>query len=258
MTLQPHAEPFRADGGRLGVLLSHGFTGSPRSIRPWAQALATAGWSVRVPRLPGHGTTWQELQRTPWEDWYAELDRSLTELRRECDAVAVGGLSMGGCLALRLAQERPDDVMALMLVNPSVASSNRQLLAVPLLKHVVASRPGIGNDIRKPGVSEGAYDRVPLKALASMMQLWGVVRADLATVTAPVLLLRSAVDHVVDPSSARIIREGVSSAVVREVVLQDSYHVATLDNDAPLIAAQSLDFLAEHVGAPSGEVAREL
>lgn len=258
MTVQPQAGPFRADGGRFGVLLSHGFTGSPVSMRPWGQALATAGWSVRIPRLPGHGTTWQELQRTRWQEWYAELDRNLTELRRDCDAVAVGGLSMGGCLALRLAQQRPDDVAALVLVNPAIASTNRQLLAVPLLQHLVASRAGIGSDIKKPGVLEGAYDRVPLRALASMMQMWGVVRADLAAVRAPLLLLRSAVDHVVDPSSSRIIRDGVSSSAVRDVVLRDSYHVATLDNDAPLINSASHDFLAEHVGAPLGEVAHEL
>ena len=173
-------------------------------------------------------------------------------------AVAVGGLSMGGCLALRLAQQRPDDVAALVLVNPAVASSNRQLLAVPLLSRLVASRPGLGDDIKKPGVCEDAYDRVPLRALASMLQMWRVVRADLGAVTAPVLLLRSAVDHVVDPSSARIILGGVSSPVVREVVLHDSYHVATLDNDAALICSESAAFLAEHVGSPAREVPHEL
>ncbi|MDQ3628238.1 MAG: alpha/beta fold hydrolase [Actinomycetota bacterium] len=258
MTRQPQSAPFHADGGRLGVLLSHGFTGSPVSMRPWGQALAGAGWSVRIPLLPGHGSTWQQMQRTRWEDWYAELDRHLSDLRRECDAVAVGGLSMGGCLALRLAQQRGDDVAALVLVNPAVASTNRQLLAVPVLRHLVASRPGIRDDIKKPGVTEGAYDRVPLQALASMMQLWRVVRADLAAVTQPLLVLRSAVDHVVDPSSTRIVLEGVSSSVVREVVLHNSYHVATLDNDAPLIVSASRDFLAEHVGAPLEEVSHEL
>ncbi len=149
-------------------------------------------------------------------------------------------------------------VAALVLVNPAVVSANRRLRAVPALARLVALRPGIGDDIKKPGVTEGAYDRIPLQALASMLALWRVVRADLAAVTAPLLLLRSAVDHVVDPSSARIIREGVSSSAVREVALLDSYHVATLDHDAPLIVSETRGFLAEHVGLPHGRVTHEL
>ena len=248
MSVQPHARPLSLDGGPFGVLLSHGFTGSPRSMSPWGQALADAGYTVRVPRLPGHGTTWQELSQTRWQDWYAEVDRALTELRSRCDKVAVAGLSMGACLALRLAEQRPDDVDALTLVNPAVRSTNRQLLALPLLRHVMASVPAIGNDIKKPGVSEGAYDRTPLQPLHSLTRLWREVRADLPTVVAPLLVLRSSEDHVVDPSSAALILSAVSSPVRREVLLEHSYHVATLDNDAPRIVAESLQFLAEHLG----------
>src|SRR5689334_1570595 len=90
----PGAEPFSADGGRTGVLLSHGFTGSPASMTPWAKHLAEEGYTVRVPRLPGHGTTWKDMNRTRWEDWYGELDQALTDLRATCDKVVVAGLSM--------------------------------------------------------------------------------------------------------------------------------------------------------------------
>ena len=253
MSVQPHARPLSVDGGPYGVLVSHGFTGSPKSMRPWGQALADAGYTVRVPRLPGHGTTWQELSLTRWQDWYAEVDRALTELRNRCDKVAVAGLSMGAGLALRLAEQRPGDVDALALVNPAVRSTNRQLLALPLLRHVVASVPAIGNDIKKPGMSEGAYDRTPLQPLHSLTRMWREVRSDLSTVVAPLLLFRSREDHVVDPSSAALILSAVSSPVRREILLEDSYHVATLDNDAPRIVEESLQFLAEHVG-----VAREV
>jgi carboxylesterase len=241
------------DGGPNGVLISHGFTGSPKSVRPWGQALADAGYSVRVPRLPGHGTTWQELAQTRWQDWYAEVDRALTELRQRCDNVAVAGLSMGGCLALRLAEQRPDDVDALALVNPSIRSTNRQLLALPLLRHVMASVPAIGDDLMKSGMSEGAYDRTPLQPLHSLTRMWRDVGADLPKVVAPLLVLRSRVDHIVDSSSAARILAAVSSPVRREIVLENSYHVATLDNDAPLIIGESLQFLSEHLG-----VAREV
>jgi carboxylesterase len=243
LPVQAHALPFAADGGRVGVLLSHGFTGCPASMRPWGESLAEQGFAVRVPRLPGHGTTWQELNRIGWQDWYAEVDFALDELTRRCDQVVVAGLSMGGCLALRLAEQRGRDVAGLVLVNPAVASQNKQLRAVPVLKWLVASRPGIGDDIKKPGVVEHCYTRVPLKALHAMMRMWEVTREDLPKVTQPLLLFRSAEDHVVDPLSERIITQRVSSRDVATHVLEDSYHVATLDNDAPAIFAESLKFI---------------
>ena len=249
MSVQPDAWPLSVDGGTFGVLVSHGFTGSPASMRPWGQALVDAGFTVRVPRLPGHGTTWQELNQTRWQDWYAEVDRSLSELRERCDKVAVAGLSMGAALVLRLAEQRPDDVDAIAVVNPAIASTNRQLLALPLLRHVIASTPAIGNDIKKPGMTEGAYDRTPLQALHSLTLMWREVRRDLSQVRAPLLVLRSRVDHVVDPSSAQLLMRAVSSSVRREVVLEDSYHVATLDNDAPRIVKESLEFFDSHLGS---------
>lgn len=249
MTMQESARPYAVDQDRTGVLLSHGFTSSPSSLVPWAMYLAEKGHSVRVPRLPGHGTTWQELNRTKWQDWYAEVDRSLDELRDRCDEVVVAGLSMGGCLALRLAEQRPADVAALVLVNPAVSSTDRRLIAVPVLRHLVPSIGGIGNDIKKPGIEESGYDRTPLHALYSMTRMWRDVRANLAKVTAPLLLFRSAVDHVVDPSSAKAVLAGVSSPDTREVVLEDSFHVATLDNDAERIFRESAAFVAEHAGA---------
>jgi carboxylesterase len=253
LPVQAHAHPFAANGGPVGVLLSHGFTGSPASMRPWAEFLAAHDYTVRVPRLPGHGTTWQELNRTRWHDWYAEAESALDELRSRCEQVVVAGLSMGGCLALRLAEQRSRDVDGVILVNPAVASANRQLHAVPVLKWLVASRPGIGNDIKKCGVEEHCYRRLPLKALHAMMQMWNVTREDLPKVTQPLLMFRSAEDHVVEPLSGRIIAQRVSSRDLRERVLEDSYHVATLDHDAPAIFEESLEFV-RRVTTPSGQV----
>jgi carboxylesterase len=253
LPVQAHAHPFAANGGPVGVLLSHGFTGSPASMRPWGEFLASHDYTVRVPRLPGHGTTWQQLNRTRWHDWYAEAESALDELRSRCEQVVVAGLSMGGCLALRLAEQRSRDVDGVILVNPAVASANRQLRAVPVLKWLVASRPGIGNDIKKPGVEEHCYSRLPLKALHTMMQMWNVTREDLPKVTQPLLMFRSAEDHVVEPLSGRIIAQRVSSRDLCERVLEDSYHVATLDHDAPAIFEESLGFV-RRVTTPSGQV----
>lgn len=258
MPLLPGAEPFAADapddapGPRLGALLVHGFTGSPQSMRPWAEALAGAGLSVRLPRLPGHGTSWQEMQRTRWEDWYAEVERAFGELTARCDQVFVMGLSMGGTLALRLAEQQPDAVAGLVLVNPSVTTRNRAFPLLPVISRVLPSLAGVGNDIAKPGVTELAYDRTPLRAAASLGRLWRVVRADLGRVRAPLLLFRSPQDHVVEPENARIVLDGVGSSDTREVLLPDSYHVATLDHDAETIVAGSLAFVRAHAAAPTG------
>jgi carboxylesterase len=249
VALAPHAEPFYSggtpdsSGRRVGVLLSHGFTGSPASMVPWGRYLAEQGYAVSVPLLPGHGTHWHHMVPTRFSHYYEAVEREFEALRARTDVVVVGGLSMGGCLAIWLAAQHPKDVAGVVLVNPAVASTNKQLLALPALKYVVKSMPGIGNDIKKPDVSEHGYDRTPLRALHSMVVAWKEVRRDLPQVTAPLLLFRSAEDHVVDPSSARIILGSVSSRDATERVLENSYHVATLDNDAPTIFEESAAFV---------------
>ncbi len=250
MSIAPHAEPFfstgepdESTGRRVGVLLSHGFTGSPASMVPWGRHLAGHGFGVAVPRLPGHGTTWQEMNRTGWQDWYDELQRTFEKLKADHDDVVVGGMSMGGGLVLKLAADRGRDVSGVMLVNAAVHLNNKQLLAVPVLKHVVPSMPGVVNDIKKPGQDEHGYSRTPLKALHSMLIGWKALREDLAKVTQPVIHFRSAEDHVVDPSSSQIIASKVSSRDVQERILENSYHVATLDNDAPAIFEESVEFI---------------
>jgi len=247
----PGAEPFAADGGDVGVVLCHGFTGSPQSLRPWAEALAGAGHSVRLPRLPGHGTTWQEMNGTSWHDWYGEVDAAFGELRERCSAVVVAGLSMGGSLALRLAEEHGSDVAGIVLVNPAVHLRDRRLVALPVLRRVVPAFPAIAGDIKKPGTTELAYDRTPLNAVATMLLLYRAVTADLARVDQPLLLLRSAVDHVVPATNSAAVLAGVSSRDVTEIVLEDSYHVATLDNDAERIHKESLAFVGRVTGGGS-------
>jgi len=248
--VQAHAEEFRSPGagGGIGILLSHGFTGCPKSMRPIAEHLAAEGFGVAVPRLPGHGTHWRELNATRWQDWYAVLDDEFEQLRKVHDVVFVAGLSMGGCLALRLAEEHGTDIAGLILVNPSVRTDDKRLAVLPVLHRLVASFPGISNDIKKAGVDEGAYDRLPLRALHSLSQLWRLTCADLGQVTQPVLLFRSTVDHVVEPSSGREVLSSISSHDVTETLLENSYHVATLDNDAPRIFADSTTFIRRVAG----------
>ena len=246
MPVLPGAEPFSHRGGRTGVLLCHGFTGSPQSLRPWAEYLAEAGLSVSLPRLPGHGTTWQEMARTRWDDWYAEVDRAFDELRATADDIFVMGLSMGGCLALRLAELRGQAISGLVLVNPSVTAESKLFLLTPVMKFIVPSVKAIGSDIAKPGVTELAYDRTPVKAAATLPGLWRVTQRHLDQVTQPVLVFRSPADHIVGPANLEILRRALPADRLEVRECPNSYHVATLDNDAAAIFAGSLEFVRSH------------
>lgn len=238
------AQPDRTEGRSIGVLLVHGFTGSPASMKPWAESLAERGYAVEVPLLPGHGTRWQDLNRVTWTDWYAEAEAAFDRLRADCDAVVVAGMSMGGSLALRLAETRGDQVSGVVLVNPFVSSMRTELHLLPFLKHVVPSLRGVVNDIKKPDQDEHGYHRLPLKGLAEVTSMWKVVVPDLKLVGQPVLYFRSNDDHVIDVSSSPTILHGVSSTDIEERVLERSYHVATLDHDADRIFAESAEFIA--------------
>lgn len=256
MPVLPGAEPFAHDGSSdIGVLLCHGFTGTPQSLRPWGDHLAAAGFTVRCPLLPGHGTQWQDLNRTGWPDWYGRLDEAFTELAARCTSTFVFGLSMGGTLALRLAERHGSAVTGIVVVNPSLMTLRRQAVLAPVLARVVPSFPGVSNDIAKPGSVEVAYDRTPVRAFASLRRLWRVVRDDLPKVTQPLLVYRSQVDHVVEPENSKLVLSSVASQDTGEIVLPNSFHVATLDNDAETIFTGSVAFCRRVHGARVGEPA---
>lgn len=246
MDTSEYNEPFAFDGtgdaGRTGVLVLHGFTGVPYSMRPLADAFAAAGHAVRLPLLPGHGTNWRDLNRTPFSAWLDAARRAYDDLAAQTDRVVVCGLSMGGCLALELAAEVPD-VAGVILINPAVALSDPLLPVLPVLQWVKPSIPAIGDDIKKAGMTEHAYGRTPLRGVRNMTKMFRRTIEKLDRVTAPILLFRSRVDHIVPARSSALILDRTSSTDVSETVLQNSLHVATLDNDAPLIIDKSLAFI---------------
>ncbi len=251
MPVLPGAEPYRHDGGEVGVLLCHGFTGSPQSLRPWAEFLAERGLTVSLPLLPGHGTRWEDMQVTGWQDWYAEVERELRVLRERCSRVFVCGLSMGGTLTLRLAARHGDAISGIVLVNPANKLHGLSPYALPVARHLVRTTKGITSDIAKDGPVEIGYDRVPLHAAHSMRRLLRLVDGELPQVTQPLLLLHSPRDHVVPPVDSARVLSRVSSTDVTEILLEQSYHVATLDHDADRIFEEShafIDRLAPSVG----------
>ncbi|MEU0056869.1 alpha/beta fold hydrolase [Streptomyces sp. NPDC006334] len=243
MPVLPGAEPYRHAGGEVGVLLCHGFTGSPQSLRPWARQLAGHGLTVSLPLLPGHGTRWEDMVLTGWPDWYAAVDRELRILRESCTRVFVAGLSMGGALALRLAAKHGEGVEGVIVVNPANRVHGLSAYALPVARHLVRTTKGIVSDIAKEGVEETGYHRVPLQAAHSLRTFLRRLDGELPQVTQPLLLLRSARDHVVPDADAVRILGRVSSRDVTEVLLEQSCHVATLDHDADRILDESLAFI---------------
>ncbi|MDQ0672477.1 carboxylesterase [Pseudarthrobacter siccitolerans] len=243
----PFSSPFGNEGPRIGVVLSHGFTGSPHGLRSWAEAFAAAGFAVRMPLLPGHGTSWQELARTRWQEWHGALDDAYLKLDADCDFVFSAGLSMGGTLALRVAATRP--VAGVVLVNPGLVIDDPRAPLAGILKLVMKSTPAIANDILKEGMDEGAYPRTPVAAAHELNKMFKDTVRLLPRVTAPVRVYRSTIDHVVSDASITALRRGLTNAPLELVRLHNSYHVATMDNDAEQIFQGSVDFIRSVVSA---------
>jgi carboxylesterase len=246
--LIPGAEPWSHAGDRRGALCVHGFTGNPSSMRPLAEALAAAGFTVELPRLPGHGTKVEDLLDTRWSDWSSAVDDAYTDLAARCDTVLVCGLSMGGALSLWLAARHPE-IAGLALVNP-VTQTQPEL--APLIRQMLDAGetvfPGIGSDIAKEGVTESAYPETPLAAALSLLDAAGELEHGYGACRQPLLLLSSPQDHVVPPSNGDHLAATWGGSVER-VMLVRSYHVATLDHDAELIETDVVRFARQCSGA---------
>jgi carboxylesterase len=236
------ASPISHAGSRQGVLLSHGFTGNPSTMRPVADAFVRAGWSVELPRLPGHGTTLEDMNTTGWDDWLGEVRGAYARLRANADTIVVGGLSMGGTLVLALALEQPD-IAGVIAINPKVLPEPPEV--VRMVRDMVAEGddhiPGIGSDIAKPGVKESAYDGTPLRPLLDFLRGIDTLQGRFAGATMPLLLMTSIEDHVVPPENSDALASQWGGPVER-VTLERSYHVATLDHDAELIRQRAVEF----------------
>jgi carboxylesterase len=243
----PGAEPFSASNGAHGVLVLHGFTGSPQSMRPLAEAFADAGFSVELPLLPGHGTAVEDLIPMRWSDWMSAAEAAYLDLAARCDRTVVAGLSMGGALACSLAAMHPE-IAGAVVVNPLIeppAESFRKILTGALGAGVV-SAPAIGSDIAKPGAAELAYDATPIEAVLSLFDACAELVGRLGEIRCPLLIMLSRHDHVVPPGSGEVLAAGAAGPVER-VWLEQSYHVATLDFDQPEIEERAVAFAQKTV-----------
>ena len=240
------AEPWASEGDTTGVLVVHGFTGTPQSVRYWAEGIAADGRTVILPRLPGHGTTPDDMQRTTAQEWVAEAEMGLRGLRERCDRIFVVGLSMGGTITFDLAERFGDVLSGVVTVNASMFSKDPRTKLAPLLGKLPLKIKGIASDIADPAQKELAYGVVPTKAAASMLSYQARVMARLPEVRMPVLLMASRNDHVVHTENSPYILEHISSTDKELVWLEKSYHVATLDYDKDLIVELTNRFIKEH------------
>jgi carboxylesterase len=229
----PGAEPLSHEGTTsTGVLVLHGFTGNPSSMRGVAEAMVALGHHVEMPRLPGHGTTIEDMLDTGWDDWTGEVVAAHRRLAARVDAVVVAGLSMGGALTLWAGLELPA-VSGLACINPATVPQPAEVL--DMIREMVADgteiAPAIGGDIADPDSVELAYDGVPLRAMLSLMGGVESITSRYRELTMPLLLITSRQDHVVDPASSDYLAANYGGAV-DHVWLERSYHVATQDYDA--------------------------
>jgi carboxylesterase len=239
----PGAEPWSFAGSTdAGVLVLHGFTGNPNSVRGLATAFADAGFSVELPLLPGHGTRIEDMQSTGWADWVAAADAAYSRLSSRCSRIVVAALSMGGALACRMAVDHPT-VAGLVLVNPLAEPPGEALFEIlrTSIEQGVEATPGIGSDIAKPGISEYSYDGAPLRPALSMYEGLRELAPRYGEIRCPVLLFTAPQDHVVPPTNSDFLAAAVSGPVER-VLCERSYHVATLDYDRDDIETRAVDF----------------
>ena len=171
--VMPGAEPFAFPGSgpdaRTGVLLIHGFTGTPMSMRPWGEHLAAEGFAVRCPLLPGHGTRWQDCNASTHDQWTTAVGEAFDALAAECDRVFVAGPVDGRHPGHRGWPRRARTTLAgLILVNPALLTQRLDAKLLPMIARLTGSWAPIASDIKKPGVTELAYPKLPTRA---MMQL---------------------------------------------------------------------------------------
>ena len=230
----------------VGILLVHGFTGSPASMRPWAESLNQRGYTVKVPLLPGHGTTPHDLNLVKWQEWPAKVESDLQELLRTCRKVFICGLSMGGGTTLNIATRYSQDLAGIILVNP--------MIHVKFVPHQLAwaisrfqkMRESVGDDIKRPGITEYGYDALPAVGVYELLKMLHYTRKRLHDVTAPMLLFHSVDDHTLPVTNTEIVMKGVGSRQKQRIELVNSYHVATLDYDQEVIFENSRLFIESH------------
>jgi len=240
--IQKNAEAFYFPGNKTGILMIHGFTGTTQSVYEYGKVLANEGYTVLGPRLTGHGTFPEQMEMASYLDWIKDVEAGLEKLEEMCETIYIAGLSMGGTLAMYLSERYPN-LAGIILTNPAIELP--KMAEYYEAKKDKAERfvPGIGADIKKIDVEELAYEQTPVKSMGDLIELIYLVKMNLEKINIPTLIFSSVIDHVVPPENSKYIYDHISSEKKELISLENSYHVATLDNDKELIFSKTIEFL---------------
>jgi carboxylesterase len=273
--MQANEKTSGGKAARVGVLLIHGLCGSPSEIRFVANGLTRNGYTVLCPQLAGHGGTEADLMATSWQDWYDSAEKGLEQLSTQCDTVIVGGLSTGAVLSLMLAQRHPDKVHAVALYSPTLWLSGRQipwylplfrmidnkwfanLFRFPVPLHVGIKDKRIRDFIRNAMASEGskvAQVSTPGGAVLERRRLAKVVMQDLGSISQPVLILHAREDDYAGLDNAAYLQRELAGPVDL-VVLDDSYHMVTVDRQRHVVLDRTTDFISRIAGTIADTIA---
>ncbi|CAB3753127.1 alpha/beta hydrolase fold protein [Burkholderia paludis] len=248
-----NGQPFLLEGNEIGVLLSHGYTGTTSGMRFLGEYLhEKEGWTVHAPRLQGHGDSPAAMAESTATDWIRSLEEGLDLLSQRCSTVFMAGLSMGGCLTMYMAAQYADVIKAAVPINACLYFGTSALAELAYKKDAPAYLVGVGNDVKDPDVTEVAYREIPVATIKEIYGLMNVTRDLLPNVVCPTLVMVSPDDHVVPPASSHAILDGIGSVDRRLLVLGNSYHVATIDFDKETIAERTRAFFNEQLGASRG------
>lgn len=243
-----NAEPFFWEGKEhkdVMCLLVHGFTGSPSEMRLLGQYLNNQGYGVSGLRLPGHGTTPEDMAGTTWQDWYGAVEREYQRLKKEYPLVIPVGLSMGGVLCLHLASRH--SVPGVATLSAAIFIGNRKAYLAPILQYFYPYRekPLAAEKMEKI-LAEGhfAYNRTPVNALASLLQLIGLVKKELPQLKVPALIIQSTKDMIVNPQSAQYLYDHLGSPAKKLIWLDKSGHLVTLGQEREEVFLAVEQFIA--------------
>ncbi len=240
------AEPFyfTRPGNPAAVLLVHGFTSSCHSMRELGEKIFEAGFDSIGILLPGHGTTAEDMEKRSWIEWYKAVENKITELRSKYSQIFLCGQSMGGCLSLYAASYQP--VSGVITISSGLRIFDWKLVFLPAVKYFVRFiRKYDGPDIKDPDAKakEVHYDLMPVRSIAELQKFLKELRVQVGQVTCPVLLIHAKEDHTFDFKNLDLLYRGLHSANKKTVVLENSYHVATVDYDKTVIHREIIQFI---------------
>ncbi|MEQ1576666.1 MAG: alpha/beta fold hydrolase [Hyphomicrobium sp.] len=254
-------QSYRVGSGRSGVVLLHGLAGSPVEMRYIANGLAREGYNVYCPQLAGHGSRAQDLRTSTWQDWFRSAEEALLTMAAECDTVVVGGLSTGAVLALLLAAKHPGKVAGLALYSPTLWLNGPSIpwyarlfpivptkglagiFSFPAPKNLGIKDARLREFIKNSITSNGGNCKVVTPGGAVIEHRWvaAAARQALHKITQPVLILHAREDGYASLDNATYLQENLKGSVDL-VVLEDSYHMATVDRQRGVVLERTAAF----------------